>query len=145
MRKPAKAIAAARVQYGALPFRTSGRSSVEILLVTSRVTRRWIIPKGWPLKRRPPHVTAAREAREEAGVVGRVEKRSIGSYSYTKRLKTGAPVLCEVHVFPLEVTRQRKTWPEQDERSVQWLSRTKAAKTVKDPVLGRLIRDFHRR
>jgi 8-oxo-dGTP pyrophosphatase MutT (NUDIX family) len=145
MRKPAKAIAAARVQYGALPFRTSGRSSVEILLVTSRVTRRWIIPKGWPLKRRPPHVTAAREAREEAGVVGRVEKRSIGSYSYTKRLKTGAPVLCEVHVFPLEVRRQRKTWPEQDERSVQWLSRTKAAKTVKDPVLGRLIRDFQRR
>jgi 8-oxo-dGTP pyrophosphatase MutT (NUDIX family) len=90
-------------------------------------------------------VTAAREAHEEAGVVGKIGKRPIGSYSYTKRLKTGASVRCEVYVFPLEVTKQTDAWPEKDERSVQWLSRAKAAKTVKDPVLRGLIRDFQRR
>jgi 8-oxo-dGTP pyrophosphatase MutT (NUDIX family) len=145
MRKPAKAVPPTRVQYGALPFRAGGRSGVEVLLVTSRVTRKWIIPKGWPLKRKPPHVTAAREAREEAGVVGKIGKRPIGSYSYTKLLKTGGPVRCEVLVFPLEVTRQKDAWPEKDERSVQWLSRAEAARTVEDPVLRRLIRGFKRR
>jgi 8-oxo-dGTP pyrophosphatase MutT (NUDIX family) len=62
--------------------------------VTSRETRRWIIPKGWPMKRMPPHTAAAREAFEEAGVLGQVRRRPLGSYSYRKRLKNGEAVVC---------------------------------------------------
>jgi len=142
MRKPVKGTLPARVQYGALPFRARGRSGIEVLLVTSRVTKTWIIPKGWPLKRKAPHVTAAHEAHEEAGVIGKIGKRSIGSYLYTKRLKTGTSVVCKVHVFPLQVSRQTNTWPEKDARSVRWLSLADAAKTVANPVLRRLIRQF---
>ncbi|HUI98005.1 MAG TPA: NUDIX hydrolase [Xanthobacteraceae bacterium] len=145
MRKPAKAASAARIQYAALPFRARERSGLEVLLVTSRVTKRWIIPKGWPLKRKPPHVTAAHEAHEEAGVIGKIGKSPIGSYSYTKRLKTGSRVRCEVHVFPLEVQRQSRTWPEQNEREVQWLSPAEAAKSIENPILRTLVRHFRHR
>src|SRR5882724_13290224 len=98
---------AKRVQYAALPYRLSG-SSPEVMLVTSRETRRWIIPKGWPQKGKAPHHSAAREAFEEAGVVGTVGRRPVGSFPYEKRLKNGDVVVCEVHVFPLKVTRQSK-------------------------------------
>jgi 8-oxo-dGTP pyrophosphatase MutT (NUDIX family) len=110
------------------------------MLVTSRRTRRWIIPKGWPMRRRTPHAAAAREALEEAGVVGRVGKKPIGSYSYQKRLKKGGVVVCEVFVFPLEVKRQQKSWPEKGRRQIQWLSLTRAAATVEEGALGEIIR-----
>ena len=71
-----------RVQYAALPYRLNGHAQPEVMLVTSRETRRWIIPKGWPHKGKTPHHSAAREAFEEAGVVGAVSKDSIGSFSY---------------------------------------------------------------
>jgi 8-oxo-dGTP pyrophosphatase MutT (NUDIX family) len=65
------------IQYAALPFRRRAGAGTEVMLVTSRRTRRWIIPRGWPMRRRTPHAAAAREALEEAGVVGRVGKKPI--------------------------------------------------------------------
>jgi 8-oxo-dGTP pyrophosphatase MutT (NUDIX family) len=108
MSGPKKKTARRRVQYAALPFRRKANSRTQVMLVTSRETGRWIIPKGWPKKRKAPYASAAIEALEEAGVVGEVDRDSIGSYSYKKRLKNGAVVVCEVHVFPLEVKRQQK-------------------------------------
>src|SRR4029079_14790238 len=105
-----------RVQYAALPYRLNGKTRTEVMLVTSRETQRWIIPKGWPHKRKAPHDSAAREAFEEAGVLGVVGKGSVGSFRYEKRLKNGALTVCEVHVFPLRVSRERKNWPEKDQR-----------------------------
>src|SRR5262245_42226940 len=122
-----KKTSAGHVQYAALPYRHRGNSKTEVMLVTSRGTGRWIIPKGWPMKRKPPHAAAAREALEEAGVVGEIGKKPIGSFSHEK-VKAGQMVVCEVKVFPLEVTHQRKTWPEKGKREVQWLSPAKAAK-----------------
>jgi 8-oxo-dGTP pyrophosphatase MutT (NUDIX family) len=100
-----KITAARRVQYGALPYRLAVGSRPQFMLVTSRETRRWIIPKGWPKKGKSPHHSAAREAFEEAGVVGAVARRSVGSFTYEKRLKNGGAVVCEVRVFPLQVRR----------------------------------------
>jgi 8-oxo-dGTP pyrophosphatase MutT (NUDIX family) len=142
---PRKKAPATRIQYAALPYRLRGTSGTEVMLVTSRDTKRWIIPKGWPMKGRPPHTSAAREALEEAGVVGDVGKRPIGSYSYEKRLEGGDVVVCEVHVFPLEVKRQQKRWPEKGKREVQWLSPTEAANTVQEPVLSDIIRAWQKR
>lgn len=145
MTPPKKKAPAKRVQYAALPYRRKGKSPTEVLLVTSRETGRWIIPKGWPLKGKSPHKAAAREAREEAGVVGKINRRSIGSFSYEKRLKGGKVVVCEVQVFVLKVKRQHATFLEKGERKVRWLSRTKAAKTVGDRVLGTIIRTLPKR
>jgi 8-oxo-dGTP pyrophosphatase MutT (NUDIX family) len=123
----------------------SNRRRAEFMLVTSRETRRWIIPKGWPKKHKSPHGSAAREAFEEAGVLGTVGRRPVGSFSYEKRLKNGRSVECKVRVFPLEVKRQRKEWPEKHERRVKWLSASKAAEKVKDPVLSEMIRRIARK
>jgi 8-oxo-dGTP pyrophosphatase MutT (NUDIX family) len=139
-KKPvAKKPPSARLQYGALPYRLHGDAAVEVLLVTSRATRRWIIPKGWPIKGLKPGEAAAREAYEEAGVRGNVE-RAIGNYVYDKYSKTRqASTPCTVHVFPLVVTRQLQDWPEAKEREAQWYSIAEAASLVGNVGLSALI------
>ena len=129
-----------RVQYAALPYRLMGRSGTEVMLVTSRDTRRWIIPKGWPQKGRAPHHSAAREAFEEAGVEGVIDSRPVGTFPYQKRLKNGGVVNCEVEVYALRVLRQSKRWPESGERQVKWVSAQEAAETVREPKLSTIIR-----
>ena len=135
-----------RVQYGALPYRLrTGSRRPQFMLITSRETQRWVIPKGWPKKGKSARQSAAREAFEEAGVIGRVSRRAVGSFSYEKRLKNGGTVECEVRVFPLHVKRQSREWPEKQERKVKWLSAAKAAKKVDEPTLGELIRQLARK
>jgi 8-oxo-dGTP pyrophosphatase MutT (NUDIX family) len=144
MSTAAKRATATSVQYAALPFRRRADAGTEVLLVTSRRTGRWVIPKGWAMNREAPHLASAREALEEAGVVGRIGTRPVGSYSYQKRLKRGDLVDCEVHVFPLEVKRQQKNWPEKGKRQVQWFSSAEAAAAVQEPVLSDIIRTFQK-
>jgi 8-oxo-dGTP pyrophosphatase MutT (NUDIX family) len=127
-------------QYAALPFRYL--RSLEILLISSRETHRWVIPKGWPMKGRKPHAVAAREALEEAGVVGRIGRKPVGSYQYVKRLSNGAPLLCTVEVFPMMVERQRNRWREQGQRTQQWFTAEEAATAVDEPELQALIGNF---
>lgn len=130
----------ARVQYAALPFRSSPEP--EVLLVSSRETKRWVIPKGWPMKGRKPHAAAAQEALEEAGLLGKIEKKPVGSYHYVKNMRNGAAILCRVDVFPMQVERQRKSWPERDQRVTRWFSLAQAAEVVREPELADIIRDF---
>jgi len=134
-----KTTARKRVQYGALPYRINGRARPEVMLVTSRRTRRWIIPKGWPHEGQTPCRSAALEAFEEAGVVGAIARRSLGSFSYQKQLKTGNAVECLVRVYALKVTRQTPVWPEKTERRVKWLSVPAAARAVQEPSLRKII------
>ena len=134
-----------QIQYAALPYRAKGKSQLEIMLVTSRGTRRWIIPKGWPKRGTPPYDTAAKEAFEEAGVIGKVRKRPIGSYPYDKILEKGDKASCRVQVFALRVTHQRKRWPEKRERKVRWYPLAEAARFVQDLHLRRIIRKFSKR
>jgi 8-oxo-dGTP pyrophosphatase MutT (NUDIX family) len=136
--KPAKAVG---IQYAALPWRQAGRR-IEILLVTSRETHRWVIPKGWPMKGRAPHEAAAIEAHEEAGISGEIASAAIGSYSYMKGLKGQRTIPSQVIVFPLEVTSQLDHWKEKDQRQSRWFPYPKAAAAVVEPALKRLIRDF---
>jgi 8-oxo-dGTP pyrophosphatase MutT (NUDIX family) len=128
-----------RRQCAALPFRSGADSGVQVMLLTSRDTGRWVIPKGWPNAREAPHASAEREALEEAGLVGTVGRDSIGTYLYEKRLAGGAVVICEVLVFPLEVERQQDDWPEKEERQFQWFSPDDAANAVREPALRDII------
>ncbi len=130
----------AGVQYAALPYRM--RDGLEFLLITSRETGRWVLPKGWPMKGKKAHAAAAREALEEAGIKGKVEKRPLGAYSYGKRLSNGAVLACTVEVYPLAVQRQLKQWPERDQRSFRWFSAGEAADQVHEPELAELIEAF---
>jgi 8-oxo-dGTP pyrophosphatase MutT (NUDIX family) len=128
----------ARRQVAALPLRLAKNGSIEILLVTSRDTGRWIIPKGWTSKRIKDCKAAAREAREEAGVKGKVLREAIGTYRYIKR-ELGNSALIEVRVFLLKVSKRCKRWPEKRERRRAWFDIEDAASRVSDPGLSMLI------
>jgi 8-oxo-dGTP pyrophosphatase MutT (NUDIX family) len=129
-------------QFAALPWRRAPDGSVKVLLITSRETRRWVIPKGWPMPGRTPGQAAAQEAYEEAGVVGDASARPIGAYSYGKRLRDGAVQEVEVQVFPLEVLVERLAFPEQGQRDKRWIAPAEAADLVDEPELQAIIRRF---
>ena len=137
--KPSKA----RVQHAALPYRLDADSArCEVLLVTSRETRRWVIPKGWPMRGRTGRQAAAREAFEEAGLDGAVARRPIGAYTHGKKLKDGTTVTCSVRVYPFAVAGQRARWPEMGERQARWFTPETAAQAVDEPELAALIRQL---
>ena len=135
-----------RVQYAALPYRFTATEALEILLVTTRRSRRWIIPKGWPIKGLKPLKSAAREAFEEAGVRGKIGTKSVGVFTYDKLLdEPGIQVSCEVRVFPLLVKRQSEAWPKFEQRLVQWVDPVKAVSLIKEPELKKLVATFAKR
>jgi 8-oxo-dGTP pyrophosphatase MutT (NUDIX family) len=145
-KKPSEAETPTRVQYGALPYRLDDGVSVEVLLVTSRETKRWIIPKGWPIKGLKPSKAAAREAYEEAGVRGRIAGRAFGHCVYEKRLEDSVTTVpCQVQVFPLAVKRQSKDWPESKQRAARWFPAAEAAALVDNDRLHDLIRQLEKR
>ena len=89
-----------------------------------------------------PHKTAAREALEEAGILGKVAKTSLGGYSYAKRLEDGSVRMCRVEVFALEVEQERNSWPEKDERTRKWFAVADAAEAVEESELREAILKF---
>jgi len=129
------------VQYGALPWRIKD-GDLQVLLVTSRDTGRWVIPKGWPMGNLAPHQAAALEAFEEAGLLGETDVQSLGAYPYDKRLKGGAVRPCVVEVFAMRVTRHKRVWPEKLQRRRSWFAALDAADRVDEPELADLIRAF---
>ena len=131
------------VQYGALPWRRTP-GGIQILLITTRNTRRWIVPKGWPDEGRDPHESAAQEAYEEAGVVGDVVGDVIGVFTHRKQLKSGQMVACRIHVYPMEVTDVCDDWAEKSDRETKWCSVDEALHLVGDSGLRRIIAKFSR-
>ncbi|MFC7738316.1 NUDIX hydrolase [Roseomonas sp. GCM10028921] len=110
-----------------------------VLLVTSRETWRWVLPKGWAEEQLRGPELAAKEAFEEAGVAGQVQLEPIGSYSYRKRLAGGRTVTCHVEVFPMCVDRLLDDWPEWQEWTRQWFTLREAASLVQEADLGSLL------
>lgn len=111
-------------------------------MVTSRATRRWVIPKGNISAGSTPSVAAAVEAEEEAGVSGALCPVPLGTYRYRKRRGSGASLMIDVDVFPLAVTQELSAWKEQGERERRWFTLSEAADAVEEPDLRELIRSF---
>src|SRR6185312_8774478 len=132
-----------RVQYAAVPWRMPG-DSLEILLITTLRTQRCIVPPGCPIAELSPHDCAAHEALEEAGVCGTIGERPIGSFRYLKHRKVGDGVPCKVEVFALEVTVQRRSWPEKGERRLRWCKLDECLDLVGEPGLYDVIARFAR-
>jgi 8-oxo-dGTP pyrophosphatase MutT (NUDIX family) len=129
-------------QFGTLPWRIGEGGLREVLLLTSRETHRWIIPKGWPMKGRKPAEVASLEAFEEAGLVGHiVGKRPLGSFHYEKKL-TKKERLCQVRVFSFRVERQLDDWPEKKQRETKWFDASEAATLVEEAGLAGIIDRF---
>ena len=129
-------------QVAALPFRIGADGRIEVLLITSRDTGRWIIPKGWPMIGRKAHRDAEREAFEEAGLKGQIAADPVGWYRYDKRLDRGLALPCKVRVYPLRVEVQHERWPERGQRTLRWFRPEEAARLVHEDELQRLLAVF---
>ncbi|MBD1202764.1 MAG: NUDIX hydrolase [Rhodobacteraceae bacterium] len=127
-----------RSQFGALCWRMH-RGRVEVLLITSRDSGRWVIPKGWPMAGKRPDEAARQEAWEEAGVTGDSAETALGIYSYDKTRKTKEALPCVVAVYPLRVERLAARFPERAERRRRWFSAEQAARMVAEPELRAML------
>ncbi len=131
----------ARNQFAALCYRVI-ENRVEVLMITTRRSGRWIVPKGWPMDGMTPAECAAQEAWEEAGVRGDIHDRCLGMFSYGKLMDTGDVVPCLAMVYPVRVRGLSDDFPEVNQRRRKWCSRKKAARMVMEPELARILRDF---
>jgi 8-oxo-dGTP pyrophosphatase MutT (NUDIX family) len=125
-------------QFAALPVAMMD-GHPHVLLITSRETRRWIIPKGHPEKNLDASALARLEAFEEAGVSGDIRPEPIGCYQSSKRLASGKSLPCEVTVFRLDVTQNLDDWKEKRERDRRWLPLAEAAELAADGGLGAFL------
>jgi 8-oxo-dGTP pyrophosphatase MutT (NUDIX family) len=128
----------ARRQLAALCYR-KGEAGPEVLLITSRNTKRWIIPKGWPMADLSARKTAKLEAFEEAGIVGKVGKQPIGEYRSMKGIGRGMKVRTNIVVYPLKVDEQVSDFPESGQRQVVWLTPDQAVNRCQEDGLRHLL------
>ena len=133
-------------QVAALCWRHSPKrhSQLEILLITSLNSKRWIVPKGWPEPDMTPAENAAREAFEEAGVTGKISPEPIGAYHYLKEKKDGGGVPCSVDVFALAVTKQLDDWPEKNARELAWVPVEQAMIQISELGLRQILKTFRK-
>ena len=125
-------------QFAALPLMVRDGETM-VMLLTSRRTRRWVLPKGWAEPELQPHELAAKEAFEEAGLQGQMEQQPIGSYRYDKLLRGGKSMLCEVGVYAMWVEQQLPDWPERKQRETRWFGLSEAALAVEEGELATLL------
>lgn len=136
---PLNKAAICSTQFGAVCWRMH-RNKVEVLLITSRDTGRWVIPKGWPMADRAAHEAAATEAWEEAGVRGDIADMSLGLFNYDKVLGPKKSIACKVEVFALRVAALHTDFPERKQRRRKWFAVEKAARKVDEPELRDLLK-----
>ncbi|HET7084320.1 MAG TPA: NUDIX hydrolase [Rhizomicrobium sp.] len=133
-------------QVAALCWRLSPKrgSQLEVLLITSLNSKRWIMPKGWPEPDLSGSENAAREAFEEAGVTGKISPQPVGTYHYLKERKDGGGVPCRVEVFVLAVTKQSDDWPEKGVRELAWVPVDQAVTRIAEPGLRQVLKEFRK-
>lgn len=130
-----------RTQFAALCWRIRDEKP-QVLLITTRGSKNWIIPKGWPEHRMTPGNAALREAWEEAGVIGQASELCLGLFSYQKRMADKRFVPCVALVYPVKVTRLARDFPESGQRKRRWYSPKKAASLVDPPELKQILKTF---
>jgi len=142
MRLPGAAKRDVRSQFGAIPWRISN-GKLQILLITSRGTGRWILPKGWPMDGKTGAEAARIEAWEEAGVKSkRVGRQPVGAFDYTKVHDDGLAEPCSATVYPIKVDKVKDEFPEAGQRKRKWVPMAKAAEMVEEPGLRELLLSF---
>lgn len=131
-------------QIAALPMRRDAKDQVRVLMVTSRDTGRWVMPKGWQMDGKKPWRAAEIEALEEAGAKGHIGNEMIGTYRYGKVLDDGQVIPCVVEVYPMFVEELMRDWKERKERKRKWFAPKAAAQRVDEADLAELLQSLHK-
>jgi len=130
------------IQSGALPWRVGKGNKPEVMLVTGRRSKRWMIPKGWPVSGKSLAESAEQEAFEEAGIEGKVAAEPIGAFRHVKQHLRLSDIEVEILVHPMAVERELDDWPERGEREREWFELGEAAERVDSEELKELIVRF---
>ena len=131
-----------KYQVAAIPYQIDSAGQLRVLLVTSKRSRRWVLPKGKAARRLPPYAAAAREAFEEAGVLGTSERLPIGRYRQRKRQVGDQASEILVEAYGLAVSAELTSWPERRVRQRSWMTIAEAIESVDDADLRGIIRLF---
>lgn len=126
-------------QAGAVPYRVAADGQLEVLLVTGGRRGKWTIPKGGIKVGASPEQTAAAEALEEAGVMGRLEE-AVGTFAFLKAGERHA-----ARVFALRVQRVLERWDEEDRRLRAWVPIGEVGRFVRREAVVRLVLTLHYR
>lgn len=126
-------------QVAALPWRIAADGELEVMLVTSRISQRWLLPKGWPMHGKSNSKSAQQEAFEEAGIEGAISKTRVGKFAYRKIADDGSSEPCTVSVFAFKVARELPDWPERNQRQRRWFTVDAAAAVVFVPSLAAML------
>jgi len=126
-------------QVAAIPMQWTKDGKLRILMITSRDTGRWVLPKGWTMDGKKPWRAAEIEALEEAGVTGYISREALGDYGYDKRLPDGSAIPCTVRVYPMIIEKVKRDWKERKQRKRHWFSLHGAAEAVAEPGLTDLL------
>ncbi len=134
------------LQVAAMCVRWKKNGKPRILMITSRETKRWIIPKGWPMTGKTHAAAATIEAWEEAGVIAKRNTPTphVGTFYYKKRTKKKRFKNTQTVVFLLETHKLAKRFPEKGQRKVRWVSQRKAEKYLSDEGLAKIIRGMRK-
>jgi 8-oxo-dGTP pyrophosphatase MutT (NUDIX family) len=130
----------ARSQVAAIPVRPAARGALEVLVISTRGSGRWTVPKGWPMPGRSDAEAAAQEAYEEAGVRGTILSEPIGTFEYAKRRSDSQTL--RVTVYRLDVEQNVRRWRERGQRKQRWLTTAAAADCVAWTGLAEIIRSL---
>jgi 8-oxo-dGTP pyrophosphatase MutT (NUDIX family) len=126
-------------QIAALPWRIEKDGSVSVLLITSRTNGKWMLPKGWPMEGKTDAEAASIEARQEAGLEGRISEYPIGSYRFIMVLDDGATEPSQAIIYSLQVSKAHRDWKEKGQRRRKWFAPRKAAAVAFEPDLARFL------
>ncbi|MBN1685332.1 MAG: NUDIX domain-containing protein [Spirochaetales bacterium] len=118
---------------GAIPYKYAN-GDLQVLCITSRVRRRWIVPKGIWDAGSDLYEVATAEAWEEAGVIGILDKKAVGIYEEENGNRNN-----RIELFALKVERQEEVWPEMDMRGRQWFGYDEALAAVAYPGIASLM------
>jgi predicted phosphate transport protein (TIGR00153 family) len=129
-------------QYGVVAWKRAPDGAVMVLLITSRETGRWVVPRGNPIRGLTGHESAAVEAWEEAGVRGALSEGPIGAYRYSKVKRSGRAVPTDVTLYAMAVEKELFAWPERPERNRRWFAQAEAAGLVAEADLRQIISGF---
>lgn len=131
-------------QTGALPWRLGPDRQPEVLLVTGRRSKKWMIPKGWPMMGKSLATAAQIEAFEEAGVEGPVDPEPLGTLGHIKRTGFGS-FRADILVHALKVEQELAEWPEKGQRARRWFLLAEAMAEVESSQLRELINGLRER
>uniref|UniRef100_A0A1D1YAC2 Nudix hydrolase 17, mitochondrial n=1 Tax=Anthurium amnicola TaxID=1678845 RepID=A0A1D1YAC2_9ARAE len=133
-----------RLVVGCIPYKFKAEKTpcmdavdqaLEVLVISSQKGQDILFPKGGWESDESIKDAARREAMEEAGVEGNVE-RVLGKWRYKSKTQDSYKL---GYMFPMNVTEELIHWPEMENRKRRWVTVAEARETCQQPWMKKAL------